>query len=146
MRSPKRGTAALAVAAASAVVLSLGTASAVARNPNNSTKMTEAVTVQAVHDHLEAFQLIADSHDGGRAAGTPGYVASAEYVEDKLRLAGYETTRQPFIFLYQETLTESLYAAGAGAGAATTTWSCSMHTWTASPTGRASTTTAAGPR
>lgn len=109
MRSPRRSsTAALAVAAATALVLSLGTATATAKNPNNSKKMTEAVSVEAVHDHLEAFQDIADANNDNRAAGTPGYVASAEYVEQQLQAAGYDTTRQPFMFLYQETLTESL--------------------------------------
>src|SRR5699024_1860845 len=63
---------------------------------------------EAVHDHLEAFQSIAENHNGNRAAGTSGYVASAEYVEEKLQAAGYETTRQRFTFLYQEVLTESL--------------------------------------
>ncbi|MGH3424558.1 MAG: M20/M25/M40 family metallo-hydrolase [Nocardioidaceae bacterium] len=109
MRSSRRGTAALAIAAASGLVLTLGsTAPAVAKNPNNSAKMTKSVTVQAVHDHLEAFQSIADAHDGNRASGTPGYEASAEYVEQQLHAAGYETQRQPFTFLYQETQKQSL--------------------------------------
>lgn len=109
MRSSRRGVAAIAIAASTGLVLSLGaTSPAAADNPNNTKKMTRAVTVEAVHDHLEAFQEIADANDGDRASGTPGYEASAEYVEKKLQAAGYETKRQSFEFLYQEALTESL--------------------------------------
>ncbi len=46
--------------------------------------------------HLDAFQAIADAYDGHRAAGSSGHVASAEYVEQQLQAAGYETTRQYF--------------------------------------------------
>jgi len=80
---------------------------AIAANPNNPDKMAKAVTVEAVHDHLEAFQAIADEH-GDRGAGTPGYEASGAYVESQLQAAGYETERQYFTFTYEEVLAESL--------------------------------------
>src|SRR5690606_17091232 len=35
-----------------------------------------------------------------RAAGTPGYLASRDYVADRLRRAGYQVTVQPFEFAY----------------------------------------------
>ncbi|WP_435202465.1 M20/M25/M40 family metallo-hydrolase [Janibacter sp. GS2] len=102
-----------AAATAAAAVAALGMttvagAPAQAQNPNNSKKMTKAVTVENVHDHLENLQAIADANDGNRGAGTPGYEASAEYVEETLQDAGYETERQEFTFTYEEVNTTSL--------------------------------------
>jgi Zn-dependent M28 family amino/carboxypeptidase len=77
-------------------------------NPNNSKKMTAAVTVDGVMRHLEALQRIADDNDGTRASGTEGYEQTAQYVEARLDEAGYETQRQEFDFIYEETLAESL--------------------------------------
>ncbi|AXH97775.1 peptidase M28 [Ornithinimicrobium avium] len=65
-------------------------------------------------DHLEAFQGIADAHDGNRAAGTSGYEASADYVESTLAAAGYETQRQHFSFELFRVLIGEL-STGAGA-------------------------------
>ncbi|WP_307094102.1 M20/M25/M40 family metallo-hydrolase [Arthrobacter sp. V1I9] len=48
--------------------------------------------------HLEALQKIADQEGGNRAAGTSGYEASARYVEDQLRAAGYNPVRQVFTY------------------------------------------------
>ncbi|QHC02284.1 M20/M25/M40 family metallo-hydrolase [Epidermidibacterium keratini] len=70
--------------------------------------MRKAVTLEAVTEHLEQFQAIADANDGNRGAGTSGYEASAQYVEQTLQAAGYETERQYFTFTYQETLADSL--------------------------------------
>jgi Zn-dependent M28 family amino/carboxypeptidase len=106
----KRMFAALAVTAAGALAAStLAATPAVAEsaNPNTAKKMAKAVSVEAVWDHLEAFQAIADEH-GDRAAGRPGYEATAAYVESQLQAAGYETERQYFTFVYQEVLAESL--------------------------------------
>jgi len=47
-------------------------------------------------EHLEALQRIADDNGGNRASGTSGYEASARYVEDQLRAAGYTPVRQDF--------------------------------------------------
>ncbi|MEV2271458.1 M28 family metallopeptidase [Nonomuraea africana] len=49
--------------------------------------------------HLQAFQAIADAHGGNRAAGTPGYDASADYVAARLMEAGYTVELQPFRFV-----------------------------------------------
>jgi len=48
--------------------------------------------------HLEALQRIADDNGGNRASGTSGYEASARYVEEQLRAAGYSPVRQSFTF------------------------------------------------
>ena len=53
-------------------------------------------------DHLEALQRIADENGGNRASGTSGYEASARYVEEQLRAAGYNPVRQAFSFRGEE--------------------------------------------
>lgn len=58
--------------------------------------LREAVTVQEIRDHLAALQAVADRHDGNRAAGTPGYDASVDYVVGQLRAAGYTPEVQRF--------------------------------------------------
>jgi len=47
-----------------------------------------AVTAEGIRSHLAAFQTVADRHDGNRAAGTPGYDASVDYLVGQLRAAG----------------------------------------------------------
>ena len=63
-----------------------------------SDKLRKAVTAKNIKGHLNQLQKIADANGGTRAAGTPGHVASAEYIESKLQAAGYETTRQEFSY------------------------------------------------
>jgi Zn-dependent M28 family amino/carboxypeptidase len=55
-----------------------------------------AVTVAGIRAHLAALQVVADRHGGNRAAGTPGYDASADYVAGQLRAAGYAPQVQRF--------------------------------------------------
>ncbi|MEV4069769.1 M28 family metallopeptidase [Nonomuraea fuscirosea] len=52
-----------------------------------------------VKKHLDAFQAIATANGGNRAAGSPGYDASVDYVAGKLRRAGYKVTLQPINFV-----------------------------------------------
>ena len=47
----------------------------------NSKKLRNAVTINGVMKHERALQAIANANDGTRASGTPGYDASAAYVE-----------------------------------------------------------------
>ena len=63
-----------------------------------SSELRDAVTPGGMLTHARRFQAIADEHGGNRAAGTPGYDASAEYVADRLRRAGYEVQIQSFQF------------------------------------------------
>lgn len=72
------------------------------------TELRDVVEVEGVLDHLEAFEAIADTHDGTRAAGTDGHEAAAAYVEARLRSAGYETWRHSFPFTFEETRSSSL--------------------------------------
>lgn len=99
-------TAAAATAALAMTTVAAGPAQA--KNPNNSKKMTQAVTVENVHDHLEEFQAIADANNGNRGAGTSGYEASGAYVEKTLQDAGYETERQYFDFTFEQVRNTSL--------------------------------------
>jgi Zn-dependent M28 family amino/carboxypeptidase len=56
--------------------------------------------VTGVREHLTAFQRIAEANGGNRLAGTDGYDASARYVADRMRKAGYRVLRQTFAFQF----------------------------------------------
>ena len=75
----------------------LGPAAATAApNNNNSAKLTQAVTVAGIYEHLNAFQAQATANGGNRFAGLPGHDASAQYVYDRARAAGYDVRFQEF--------------------------------------------------
>jgi Zn-dependent M28 family amino/carboxypeptidase len=65
----------------------------------NTQGFRKAVTVQSIRGHQAAFQAIADANNGTRLAGTPGHDASAQYVYDQARAAGYDVRFQEFQFL-----------------------------------------------
>lgn len=69
-----------------------------ADNGTDTLALREAVSAANITDHLEALQAIADANGGTRAAGTPGYEASAVYIEQQLTAAGYVPTRQHFSY------------------------------------------------
>jgi Zn-dependent M28 family amino/carboxypeptidase len=98
-------TAAITAIATAGITVGATTASA---EPTDSEKIRREVSPAAVFEHLNAFQRIADRNGGTRASGTPGYEASARYVERKLRDAGYTTARQYFPFTYTEILGETV--------------------------------------
>jgi Zn-dependent M28 family amino/carboxypeptidase len=85
------------VVAATALIALTGTA-AYAAVPTDTTALREAVTVDAMMDHLAELQAIADANGDTRASGTPGYDLSVDYIEELLVAAGYEVTRQDFLF------------------------------------------------
>jgi Zn-dependent M28 family amino/carboxypeptidase len=60
--------------------------------------LLECVTLEGVLEHEEALQEIADDNNGTRASGTSGYDESVDYVEARLRDAGYHVSRQEFDF------------------------------------------------
>ena len=72
------------------------------RNNNTVAKLTECVTVDGVLEHQKAFQAIADANGDTRASGTPGYDASADYVQQRLEASGYTVSRQEFRFPFFE--------------------------------------------
>jgi Zn-dependent M28 family amino/carboxypeptidase len=63
------------------------------------------VQKDALMTHMQAFQDIADANPGldghpSRNSGEPGYLASAEYVKDKMEAAGYDAHLQKYTFTY----------------------------------------------
>lgn len=68
--------------------------------PIDTTALRDAVTVDGIQIHLQALQDIADANGGTRAASTPGYEQSVDYVVAMLEGAGYDVVRQPFDFPY----------------------------------------------
>jgi Zn-dependent M28 family amino/carboxypeptidase len=80
--------------------------------PALARNLVKKVTGAAVNRHLIALQRIADQNGGIRAAGTPGHVKSAEYVEAKLKGAGFDVVRHEFPFTFTQTLAEKLTVGG----------------------------------
>ncbi|MFW0872612.1 M28 family peptidase [Rhodococcoides corynebacterioides] len=66
--------------------------------PVTGDALANAVTLDAVVGHLEELTSIAEANDGNRAAGTPGYDASVDYVSGLLRDAGFEVETPEFSF------------------------------------------------
>ena len=77
-----------------------GPASCANRVNNTHEKLQECVTVEGVRAHQQAFQAIADANGGIRAAGTPGYEASVQYVVDTATAAGYNVSKNAFQFVF----------------------------------------------
>ena len=89
----------LVAALASTVPVGLAEAGPAAcdnRNNNNIDKLLECVTLAGVREHQKAFQDIATANGGNRFSGLPGHTKSVEYVEQRLRAAGYNPVRQAF--------------------------------------------------
>jgi Zn-dependent M28 family amino/carboxypeptidase len=101
-----------------------------ARANDNLKKLLECVTLEGVREHQAAFQAIANANGGTRAAGTPGYEDSVDYVVERMTAAGYDVSIDEFPFLFfapstlqQLTPVSATYATGAftnsGSGAVT---------------------------
>ncbi|MEU0660233.1 MULTISPECIES: M28 family metallopeptidase [Streptomyces] len=73
-----------------------------------SKKLVREASGKDAYKHLEKFQQIADSADGHRAAGSLGHDASAAYVYQQLKKAGYQVSYQKFEFIYTQTQAERL--------------------------------------
>ena len=58
--------------------------------------LADRVTVDGVYNHLVELQKIADTHDGTRADGTPGYQVSVDYVAKALRDKGFDVQTPEF--------------------------------------------------
>jgi Zn-dependent M28 family amino/carboxypeptidase len=74
------------------------------RNNDNIQKLLECVDVTGVREHQAAFQAIAEANPVAgadtRAAGTPGYDASVDYVVERMEAAGYQVSLDEFPFLF----------------------------------------------
>ena len=73
---------------------------AAVRVNNTHAKLLECVTLEGAQAHRAALQAIADANGGTRAAGTPGYDASVEYVQEQLEAAGYQVELDEFPFTF----------------------------------------------
>ncbi|MFD5890080.1 M28 family metallopeptidase [Streptomyces sp. NPDC060334] len=115
-RGPIPAPAALAAVAVVASVL-LTSTPANAHGPRQGAlakELVEEVTARGAYRHLARFQQIADANGGNRAAGTPGHAASAAYVHDTLKKAGYRVSYQDFDIHEAHTRTEKATVVGAG--------------------------------
>ncbi|MBD0747339.1 M28 family peptidase [Streptomyces sp. CBMA152] len=116
MRASRRSRA-IAVLAAAPVLLTAATP-AVARSHGHpdphrqadrlARKLVAQASGESAYRHLEQFQKIADANGGNRAAGTPGYDASAAYVYGRLKNAGYDVKYQDFDIYESKALREKL--------------------------------------
>ena len=93
------------------------------RTNNTYDKLLGCVTLEGVREHQAAFQAIADANGGNRAAGTPGYDASVEYVVDTLEAAGWDVELHMFDFtvaqpIQQHTPVVATHASGGVNGSA----------------------------
>jgi Zn-dependent M28 family amino/carboxypeptidase len=70
-------------------------------------KLRDAITVQGMKQHQQAFQNIASANGNTRSSGTPGYDASVAYVVAQLEAAGYDPVVQVFDFPYFQELAPS---------------------------------------
>ncbi|MFJ8667806.1 M28 family metallopeptidase [Streptomyces sp. NPDC093600] len=119
MNASHRRAAATLAAAALATPLLLAAASPTTAAPDPGAapardaaklakKLVRETSADGAYKHLEMFQAIADSAGGHRAAGSLGHDASAAYVYQQLKKAGYNVSYQKFDFDYTETLAEKL--------------------------------------
>jgi hypothetical protein len=75
------------------------------RANDTPTKLVACVQKGDLWAHMQAFWQIAQDYPGpdghpSRNSGEPGYLASAQYVADLMRQAGYSVTLQPYTFDY----------------------------------------------
>lgn len=91
---------ALVVVVALTRTAAAGPSACESRNNNTHAKLLECVTLDGVREHQAALQAIADANGGTRAAGTPGYDASLNYIKARMEAAGYNVTLNAFPFVY----------------------------------------------
>ncbi|MEU3482132.1 M28 family metallopeptidase [Streptomyces sp. NPDC033754] len=117
MNATQRRAAAILAAAALATPLVLASPATAVKDPSAAPardaaqlakKLVRETTGQDAYKHLQKFQAIADSAGGHRAAGTLGHDASAAYVYQQLKKAGYNVSYEQFDFIYTETLAEKV--------------------------------------
>jgi Zn-dependent M28 family amino/carboxypeptidase len=83
---------------------------AIAADTTDTTALRNAVSVEGIMKHENAFQNIADSNGGTRVSGTRGYDASAAYVKQQLKAAGYKVERQAFDYPFFQERTPTTFS------------------------------------
>jgi Zn-dependent M28 family amino/carboxypeptidase len=114
-RHTGRSRLAMAVAATAGLLLAAATPAAAQQpaEPPLAERLPGQVTLTGVNRHLIAFQRIAAQSGNTRAAGTPGYDASVEYVAGLLRDAGYDVATPEFAYILETVEREVVTVAGA---------------------------------
>ncbi len=92
---------------------SAATGTAAAPDPGLPGRLAQAASGQSATTHLQALERIADANGGNRAAGTPGYDASVDYVAGVLRQAGFDVQTPTFEARTFSVQAERLTVAGA---------------------------------
>ncbi|GLW27992.1 M20/M25/M40 family metallo-hydrolase [Actinoplanes regularis] len=108
----------LAVPLTAALIVTLAAQPASAVDEINTKKLRDAVTVSGILGHERVLQRIATQNGGTRASGTSGFAASAAYVKDVLRKAGYQVKEQTFTFPFYRELTPAALTPVSPAGPA----------------------------
>jgi len=80
--------------------------------PVDGPGLAAAIDTDAVVGDLEQLQRIADDNGGNRAAGTPGYDASVDYVVDQLEQAGFDVDTPEFAVDIFHATTQTLQVSG----------------------------------
>ena len=81
-------------------------------SPIDGPGLAAAIDTDAVIGDLEQLELIATENGGNRAAGTPGYGASVDYVVGQLEQAGFDVETPEFdVDIFQVT-TQTLQVSG----------------------------------
>ncbi|MGZ3141399.1 M28 family metallopeptidase [Lentzea chajnantorensis] len=112
MSGRSRLAAVLAISALVAAPTATASAAAEPAGPALAKKLAKKVTVEGVNRHLIALQRISDRNGGNRAALTPGYGASVDYVAGKLRDEGFIVSTPTFNFDVMVTDAERATVAG----------------------------------
>lgn len=107
---PAADTASATASKTSASTLSLGNPLGDLITALMSLDLQRAVTVPGIRQHLNALQSIANANGGTRAAGTPGNVATVNYLKQRLQRAGYRVTVQDFTIPFYEELGPGTFA------------------------------------
>jgi len=77
--------------------------------PGQAAKLRKAITLTGLKAHEQALQAIATANGGTRAAGTPGFDASVDYVVEQLEAAGYDPVVQEFDFPFFQEVTPATF-------------------------------------
>jgi Zn-dependent M28 family amino/carboxypeptidase len=72
-------------------------------------RLREAISIEQLKQHTDAWWAIAQANGGNRAAGTQGYDDSAAYVINKLAKAGYDARIDRFDFVIFEELADPIF-------------------------------------
>lgn len=87
----------LAVVVATAIVGGCGHESdSQTSAPDYAKDVSSRISIDATMAHLQRLQDIADANGGNRAAGTPGFEQSVQYVADTLRDKGFDVSTPAF--------------------------------------------------